>query len=129
VIRFTLSRFWPQAALAAGLLVVIAVALMVSGLHLYQLWDTTLAPCLAAHPAIARYGAGYSDACTADFLTLRANYAPYGWVHDAAGIAVLVVPALIGPFLAVAGAASIAAAGLASWLVTWWAGPLDQAPN
>ncbi len=163
MIRFTLSRFWPQAALAAGLLVVIAAALAVTGSHLYQLWDTVLAPCLAAHPDIARYGPGpnygpgYPGACRAAF-TLRADYAPYEWMRDAASIAVLVVPALIGLFwgapliaaelaegtwklawtqtitrtrwaaarLAVAGAASIAAAGLLSWLVTWWASPLDQ---
>jgi hypothetical protein len=158
VIRFTLSRFWPQAALAAGLLVVTAAALTVTGLHLYQLWDTVLAPCLAAHPAITRYGVGYSDACKAEFLTLGPDYTPYEWVRDAASIAVLVVPALIGLFwgapliapelaegtwklawtqtitrtrwaavkLAVAGAASIAVAGLLSSVVTWWAGPLDQ---
>ena len=103
VIRFTLSRFWPQAALAAGLLVVIAAALAVTGSHLYQLWDTVLAPCLAAHPDIARYGPGpnygpgYPGACRAAF-TLRADYAPYEWMRDAASIAVLVVPALIGLF-------------------------------
>jgi hypothetical protein len=156
VIRFTLSRVWPQGALAAGLLALIAVALAVTGAHLYRLWDATMAPCLAAHPALARYGFG--SACTADFLTLRAAYAPYGWVRAAAGIAVLMVPALIGLFwgapligsdlaegtwrlawtqsitrthwvavkVAVVGAASIAVAGLLSWLVTWWAGPLDQ---
>lgn len=164
MIRFTLSRFWPQAALAAGLLVAIAAVLTVTGLHLYHLWDTLLAPCLAAHPDIARYGPGpnygpgHPGACQAGFLTLRADSTPYEWMRDAASIAVLVVPALIGLFwgapliaaelaegtwklawtqtitrtrwlaarLAVAGAASIAVAGLLSWLVTWWAGPLDQ---
>lgn len=163
MIRFTLSRFWPQAALPGGLLALIAVALVVTGPHLYQLWDTTLGPCLAAHPDPARYGPGpnygpgYPD-CHAAFLTLRAGYTPYEWTRDAASIAVLVVPGLIGLFwgaplvatelaegtwrlawtqtitrtrwlaarLAVAGAASIAVAGLLSWLVTWWASPLDQ---
>jgi len=71
--------------------------------HLYQLWDTLLAPCLAAHPDIARYGPGpnygpgYPGACRAA-LTLRADYARYEWMRDAASIAVLVVPALIGLF-------------------------------
>jgi hypothetical protein len=164
VIRFTLSRFWPQAALAAGLLVVIAAALTVTGLHLHHLWDTALAPCLAAHPDIARYGPGpnygpgYPPTACPAALTLRADYTPYEWMRDAASIAVLLVPALIGLFwgapliaqelaegtwklawtqtitrtrwlaarLAVAGAASMAVAGLLSWLVTWWASPLDH---
>ncbi len=33
----------------------------------------------------------------------------------------------LGPRLAVPGLAAMAVAGLVSWLVTWWAGPLDRA--
>jgi hypothetical protein len=159
VIRFTLSRFWAQGATAAALLAVIAVVLGVTGAHLHQQWDTTLGPCLAAHPAVAQLGPAVEPGqCMGAFVTLGTDYAPYSWLRDAAGIVVLIVPGLAGLFwgapliapelhdgtwrlawtqsitrtrwlavrLAVAGAASAAVAGLASWMVTWWAGPLDQ---
>jgi len=100
VIRFTLSRFRTQAVLAGALLVVIAAVLGVTGPHLARLWDTTLGPCLAAHPAIAQLDPGpvAGHPCQLEFLMLRGVYAPYWWLRGAAGIAVLVVPALTGLF-------------------------------
>ena len=98
MIRFTLSRFRAQATVAAVALAVIAVVAAIIGPHLAHLWNAILAPCLAAHPGLADHPANARQDCLSAMQGLAREYGPYGWLRDAAGMAVLVVPGLIGVF-------------------------------
>jgi ABC-type transport system involved in multi-copper enzyme maturation permease subunit len=144
MMRLTWRQFRSQAAVAGGTLIVVAIILAITGPHLVQLYNTTVARC-ATH--------GDCSSATTGFLgndsTLRS------WL----GILVVVVPGIIGIFwgaplitreleagthrlvwtqsvtrsrwlavkLGVACLASMVFAGLLSLMVTWWASPLDRA--
>ncbi len=135
-------QFRTQAFVVAGLLVVLAIALAISGIHLLHLYDTTVANC-------ARHN---------DCVSARALFQAQAKWHAALNLLVLAVPALLGAFwgaplvareletrtnllawtqsvtrsrwflvkVAVTGAASVITAGLLSLMVTWWASPHDR---
>jgi hypothetical protein len=147
MIRFSLLQFRAQAIVAGAGLVIAAIVLAATGLHLAHLYDSSaFATCLGT-------------ACTrnaASFLNKAASYASLGRFL---GFVVLGVPAVIGLFwgaplvareiethtdrlawtqgvtrsrwiavkLAVVGVASVAVTGLLSLMVTWWASPIDKA--
>jgi hypothetical protein len=132
------------AAAAAAALAAVAVLAVSTGLHLTRLYDATVATC-AAH--------GDCPAATAAFLrtdgALRAGLGvlvvvapalvgifwgaplvaaeieagtfPLAWTQSVSRTRWLAVR------LAVTGLAGVAAAGLLSLVVTWWASPLDRA--
>jgi hypothetical protein len=135
-------QFRNQAFVVAGLLIVLAIALAISGTHLLHLYDTTVANC-----------AQHND-CT----SARAFFQAQSKWHSGLNLMVLAVPALLGAFwgapliareletrtnllawtqgvtrsrwflvkVAVIGAASVITAGLLSLMVTWWASPHDR---
>ena len=136
MIRLTWLQFRTQAAAAAAVLAIAAIALAVTGPHLAR-----------------QYTGSGTAACQAHGICPGADTARL------LSLAVIAVPGIIGLFwgapliarelethsyrlawtqgitrtrwltakLAVTGAASVAAAGLASLMLTWWASPIDQA--
>lgn len=143
MIRYAWMQARLQTLVAAALLAAAAVALGVTGSHLVQAYDSTVAKCAANNncPAVTQAFLGSDHA-----------------LQTALNILSVVVPALIGLFwgaplvarelqegtfrlawtqsvtrarwlavrLAVVGLASMAAAGLFSLMVTWWYSPLDH---
>jgi hypothetical protein len=134
-------QFRAQAFLALGALTIAAIVLALTGPHLVQLYDTTVANCSA-----------HGD-CPAASTALINNGDKVGIVFR---VVVEVVPALIGLFwgaplvareletgtyrlawtqvtrtrwiavkLGLLGLASMAVAGLLSFMFTWWSSPLD----
>ena len=132
-------QFRPQALVALGLLAAFAVLVLVTGLHLRDIYSSLGgAPCSGRQDCTTLGG---HDKALADLL----------------GPALLAIPALLGMFwgaplvarefeggtyrlawtqsvtrrrwlsvrVALVGVAAIAVAGLASWLVSWWFAPLD----
>jgi hypothetical protein len=149
MIRFGWLQFRTQAAVAAGLLAVVAVTLVITGAHLRYLYDASgLAACPPHDDCAALTGA---------LLTRLRGYAAFPVIYWAGIFVLYAVPAIIGMFwgaplitreleagtmrlawtqgvtrarwlavkLGLAGLASMAAAGLLSLMVTWWAGPVD----
>jgi hypothetical protein len=144
VIRLTWIQFRVQAVVALGGLVIVAIALAITGPHLVHLYNTSVATC-AAH----------GDCSTARTAFLRNDSS----LRTLLGVAVTVVPGIVGIFwgaplvareiedgtfrvawtqsvtrtrwlavkLGVIGLVSMAVAGLLSLMVTWWASPLDRA--
>lgn len=145
MIRFTWLRFRTQAAIALGALVIIAAMLALTGFHMADVHNTTVAPCQR-----------YND-CAAVLQTFPP--APDRTILGLMNDLVTAVPALIGIFwgaplvarefetgtfrltwtqgisrtrwlavkLGVVGAFSMIVAGLLSLMATWWSGPFDQA--
>ncbi len=150
MIRFTWLQFRAQAAAAAAVLAVAAVVLVVTGLHVAHLFAASglTDSCLMAPPGSrAACRAGPFLGRAASYLTAARylGYAVYA-VPAILGVfwgAPLVTRELetgtsrlawtqsvtrtkwLAVKLAIAGLASMAAAGLASLLVTWWASPID----
>jgi hypothetical protein len=138
-------QFRTQALVAAGLLVVLAIALAIDGIHLTHLYDTTVASCAQRN----------------DCAPARAHFQDQTKWHNALDLLVLAVPALLGAFwgapliareletrtnhlawtqsvtrsrwflvkIAITGAASMVTAGLLSLMVSWWASPHDRLTN
>ena len=136
-------QFRFPAAIAAAVLVVVAIALAITGAHLAHLYDTTVATCHAK-----------SDCSTAKSALL----ATYGPLQNAASALLIATPTAIGIFwgapllarefemgtwrlawtqgssrsrwlgvrFAMIGFASVAVAALTSLLVTWWFSPVDK---
>ncbi len=136
-------QFRVPAGIAAAALVVVAIALTITGTHLAHLYDTTVATCHAT-----------SD-CSAAKSALLGTYGP---LQNAASALLIATPAAIGIFwgapllarefemgtwrlawtqgssrsrwlgvrFAMIGFASVAVAGLLSLLVTWWFSPIDE---
>jgi hypothetical protein len=137
-------QFRTQGLVGLGALLIMAVVLLVTGLHLVHLYDTTVVPC-AAHFDCSR--------ATASFLRNDRG------LQIGVDALVVVVPGLVGIFwgaplvareletgtyrlvwtqsvtrarwlvtkLGVVGLAAIVAAGLLSLMVTWWSSPIDRA--
>jgi hypothetical protein len=135
-------QFRSQAAVVFGLLVIVAVALAVTGPHLVHLYDTTVKPCTSQK----------------DCGTETALFTAHDRLLKQIGQVVLIVPALIGMFwgaplvarelenntfrlawtqsvsrsrwlatkLGLVGLAAIVTAGLLSLMVTWWSSPFDR---
>ena len=138
----TWRQFRTQAAVVAGVLAVIAVALAVTGPHLVHLYDTAVKPC----------------ASRGDCGVVTTSFTKNDRLLQQLGQVVLAAPALIGIFwgaplvarelenhtfrlawtqsvsrtrwlalkLGLVGLASMAAAGLLSLMVTWWSSPFDR---
>ncbi len=133
-----------QTTVAAAGLVILTVALALTGPHLVHLYNSTVANCVSR-----------GDCQTATDTFLRHDNSLRTWL----GVIVVAIPGIIGVFwgaplvareieagtyrlawtqsvtrtrwmavkLAFLGLASMATAGLLSLLVTWWASPLDRA--
>jgi hypothetical protein len=150
MIRFTWLRFRTQAAVALGALVVLAVILVVTGIHLAHAYDATVSACkLRGDCASALSASNASSAFPSnDDLSLS----------NGLDALVVAVPGLIGMFwgapliarefetgtfrlawtqgitrtrwlaikIGVVGALSMAVAGLFSLMVTWWSSPIQK---
>lgn len=142
VLWLSVRQFRTQAVIAAGLLAVLAVAVLIDGSQLLHDYHGILSTCTG------------SQDCAAARNTFTAKYDALS--HWLSGV-VIVVPGLIGIFwgaplvareleagtfrlvwtqsvsrarwtlckLALLGLAAMAVAGLCSLLVTWWSSPLD----
>ena len=75
-------QFRTQALVVAGLLIVLAIALAISGTHLLHIYDTTVATC-AQHN---------------DCVSARARFQAQAKWHNALNLLVLAAPALLGAF-------------------------------
>jgi hypothetical protein len=143
MIRFSWMQARTQTMAAAGALAVIAIVLAVTGAHLSHLYDTSVTACAAR---------GDCPAARTAFLrndsTLRAGLGVLVIVVPALigifwGAPLAARELETGTFrlawsqsitrtrwlaakLAVVGLAGMAAAGLLSLMVTWWASPLDR---
>ena len=145
MIRFTWFRFRTQALVAAGVLAVLAVVLLVTGIRLADAYDAAVAACKPR-----------GDCASALRHFPSSGYLAAG---NAMHLLVIAVPCVLGMFwgaplaarefetgtfrlawtqgstrtrwlavkLAVAGTASMAAAGLLSLMVTWWNSPIAAA--
>jgi ABC-2 family transporter protein len=145
MIRFTWLRFRAQAAVAFGVLVVVAVILALTGFHLADVYNASVVPC-------QRY-----NNCAAALHAFPP--APDDTVRGLMDALVVAVPGLVGIFwgaplvarefetgtfrlawtqgisrtrwlavkLGVVGALSMSVAGLLSLLVSWWSRPIEQA--
>ena len=145
MIRFAWFRFRTQALVALGVLAVLAVVLVVTGIRLAHAYAAAVAACKP-----------HGDCATA--LSL---FPSHGYLTASNGMHLLVIaiPCVLGMFwgaplaarefetgtfrlawtqgstrtrwlavkLAVVGAASIAVAGLLSLMVTWWSSPIAAA--
>lgn len=141
--RFAWMQARSQVAVAAGALVIAAVILVITGLHLSHLYDTTVATCQS-----------HADCPTVTSSFLQTDHTLATWLD----VLVVAVPGIMGIFwgaplvareletgsfrlawtqsvtrrrwlavkLAVAGLAAVAVAGLLSLMVTWWSSPLDR---
>ncbi|MGH3151145.1 MAG: ABC transporter permease [Streptosporangiaceae bacterium] len=142
MIGLSWRQFRAQAAVAFGLLAVIAVALSITGPALAHLYHTSVLPCQA------------QDDCS----LVTSAFAGHDHLLQDLGTVLVVVPGLIGLFwgaplaareletgtyqlawtqsvtrkrwlavkLGVVGLASVAVAGLLSLMVTWWSSPIDR---
>jgi len=146
----TWRQFRPQAIAAAAVLAVLGVVLLVSGLSLAHLYNTSgLAACQAQHDC---------ESLASVFLR-QARSGSYDRLHGVVAAIVLLAPALIGMFwgaplitreietgtfrlawnqsvsryrwmgvkLGIIGLASMVTAAVATLMVTWWAAPINKA--
>jgi ABC-type transport system involved in multi-copper enzyme maturation permease subunit len=143
MIRFTSLQFRIQAAIAVGVLVLVAIVVAITGPNLVHLYDTTVANCKA-----------HGDCSYASNALTQSD----SFLQSAFGALLLVLPALVGIFwgapliarefeagtfrlawtqsvtrmrwlavkLGIIGLASMVAAGLASLMVSSWFGPIDK---
>lgn len=143
MIWLTWRQFRLQAALVFGAVVVLAVVLLISGLHLVHVYDSYLSQCRAAH-----------DSATAVDPVTSTDRS----IQIAVAAIVLVMPALVGMFLgaplvsrelengtyrlgwtqsvtrerwlatkfAVVGVSTVVAVGLLSLMTTWWYSPIEH---
>ncbi len=144
MIRFAWVQARIQTLIVAAVLAVLAVVLAISGPHLAHLYNTTVAGCSArgdCPAAISQYlkndnalrtwlgvlvvaGPGLLGIFWGAPLVAReleAGTFRLAWTQSVTRTRWLVVK------LALVGLASMTAAGLLSFIVTWWASPLDRA--
>jgi hypothetical protein len=142
MIRFSWLQFRLQAAVAAGVLLIIAVAFALTGPNLVHLYNTMVASC-SSH--------GNCSTATVAFLTHDRLLQDFGNL-------VIALPAIVGIFwgaplvareletgtyrlvwaqgvtrsrwlaakLGLVALASVAVAGFLSLMVTWWSSPIDR---
>jgi hypothetical protein len=143
MIRFAVRQFRTQAEVGFGALVLLALVLLLTGLHLSHVYDATVAHCAKGNDCAA---------ATSSFLQIDPA------LRAALDTLVVVVPGIIGVFwgapliareleggtfrlawtqgvtrsrwllvkLGVVGLASMATAGLMSLMVTWWSSQADR---
>lgn len=144
MIRFAWVQVRVQTLIVAAALAAIAIALAVSGPHLIHLYNTSVAGCSArgdCSAAITQYL--HNDSALRNWLGLLVGAGPgllgifwgaplvareleagtfrLAWTQSVTRRRWLVVK------LVLVGALSMAAVGLLSLMVTWWASPLDRA--
>ena len=138
----TWRQFRSQGAVALAVLVIVGVVLLVTGLHLVHVYDSTVVPCKS-------HG---------DCKSTIANFTlSYGFLQDL-GTVLVVVPGFVGVFwgaplvareieagtfrlawtqsfsrtrwllakVGLVGLASVAVTGLFSLMLTWWSSPIDR---
>jgi hypothetical protein len=144
MIRFTWLQFRTQAAVAIGVLVIAAIVLAVTGLHLAHVYDTTIAPCkqrsdcaaaLSAFPPRSDstlYSVWRTLVYAVPVLTgmfwgapliareLETGTYRLAWTQAITRARWLAVK------IGVVGAASMVLAGLLSLMVTWWSSPIQK---
>lgn len=143
VIWLTWRQYRTQILVASGALVALAIILLVTGVGLAHLHDTSVATCKAHHD------------CTSAKAAFLQHYST---LQTTLGVPEVVVPGLVGVYWAaplvareletgtyrlawtqsvtrtrwlaikvgVMGLASIAVAGLLTLMVTWWSAPFDR---
>jgi hypothetical protein len=144
MIRLAWLQSRTQNTVAAGLLAGVAVLLVVTGPHLAHLYDDTVANCAAQHDCqLARDALLRHNATLRDWLDLVVIAVP-ALVGIFWGAPLVAREFESGTYrliwtqsisrarwlaqkLATLGIATIVLAGLLSLIVTWWAGPLDNA--
>jgi ABC-type transport system involved in multi-copper enzyme maturation permease subunit len=146
MIRFTCFQHRTQAAVALGVLAILAIVLAVTGIQVAHAYDATVAACRQRGD------------CAAALSAFPYTVDPQ-WQWGLLNALVIAAPGIIGMFwgaplaarefetgtfrlawtqgitrarwlavkLAVGGAASMATAGLLSLMVTWWCSPIDTA--
>ena len=143
MIRFTWLQSRTQTAAAFGALAVVAVALAVTGPHLVSLYNSSVANC-AAHGDCPSASTAFlrNDGTLRTWLGVLTVVLP-GVIGIFWGAPLVARELEAGTFrlawtqsvtrtrwlavkLGVIGLASMAVAGLASLMVTWWASPLDR---
>jgi hypothetical protein len=155
VIRLAWLQFRMQAAIAAGVLAILAVILAVTGPHLAGLYHAYVGPACHNQPPPPAPPSQPPSACALSTAWFQGQD---HILQDTLAAIVLVVPALIGLFwgaplaareletgtfrlawtqsvtrgrwlaarLGVAGLAAVAVGGLLSLMVTWWSSSLDR---
>ncbi len=146
MIRFAWLRFRTQAAVAAGALAILAVILLVTGIRLAHAYDTAVAVCKQQGNCAANLGNafpsnGYLTASNGMHPLVIAIPCVLGMFWGAplaarefeagtfrlAWTQGVTRTRWLAAKLAVAGAASMAVAGLLSLMVTWWSSPIAAA--
>jgi hypothetical protein len=144
MIRFAWREFRTQAIIACAALVILAAVLAISGANLANLYNTTVAPCLANNDC---------STATSGFIGTDSQ------LQSALDTLVIVIPAILGIFwgapliarefeagthrlawtqsvtrtrwlaikIGVAGLCSLLVTGLLTFMVTWWFSPIDRA--
>jgi ABC-type transport system involved in multi-copper enzyme maturation permease subunit len=143
MIWLTWRQFRAQTVVAAGVLALLAVALLITGPQLVHLYDTTVTTCQVQHDCSIAVGAFESqDSFLQNLLRLLLLAAPavigifwgapliahevaagthrLAWTQSVSRMHWLVIK------LGLAGLVSMATAGLLSLMVTWWSSPLDR---
>jgi hypothetical protein len=147
----TWRQFRAQARVALAALAVVAVLLIVTGLHIAHVYNASGIP--------ACRGAGDCEHLAASYLSALRASASLSFLYQAVSVVLYAVPALIGAFwgapvitreleagtlrlawsqsvtrtrwlavkLGAVGLAAMATAGLLSLMVTWWAAPVTRA--
>jgi hypothetical protein len=145
MIRFTWLRFRTQAAVALGALVILAVVLAVTGPQLAHAYDATVAACKQRGDCASALSMFPSNGylTVSNLLTALVLWVP-GLTGMFWGAPLAAREFETGTFrlawtqgitrtrwlaakLGVAGAASMAVAGLLSLMVTWWSSPISKA--
>jgi ABC-type transport system involved in multi-copper enzyme maturation permease subunit len=143
MIWLTWRQFRAQALTAAVLLAAVALYLLISGLSMHHTYTVDLAACTPQNNCgfvLDHFQHDYQTAFNLTQLLVLATPALIGifWgapligreletgTHQLAWNQSVTRTHWLTVKLAGIGAASIATAGLLSWLLTWWAGPLDH---
>jgi hypothetical protein len=143
MIRFTLRQFRSSGVLVLGALTAFAVVLLVTGPHLVHLYDTVVAKCstegdcnsvtsaFLLHDRALQIGGNAAVVILPCLLglfwgapliahELESGTYRLAWTQGVTRRRWVVLK------LAILGAASMATAGLLSWMVTWWSSPIDR---
>ncbi|MGH9170795.1 MAG: transporter [Acidimicrobiales bacterium] len=144
MIRFAWTQSRTQTLVGAAALAIVAVVLAVTGLHLVHLYDSSVARCAVAGDCSAARASlllhdGTMQAWLSALVIVVPGIAGIFWgaplvahelesgTHRLAWTQTVTRTRWTAIKLGVGGLAAMAAAGLFSLMVTWWASPLDTA--